>query len=381
MSTGTTVIGAGPSGLVAALTLARQGHEVRVFEKAETVGHRFAGDFQGLENWSSSLGVIERLRQLGVEPTFDQHPFHEVTFYDRKLRPTIARTKEPLFHLVRRGPDSGSLDRALLDQARAAGVDVLLGQAAPRARRGDIVAIGPRFADGIVTGYVFSTSLEDQAHCIISNEFAPAGYAYLLICDGRATLATCLFRGHQSWSDARLRASETFRRLVPGLDLTDARPFSGYGSVFGSARFTDEAGRLFVGEAAGLQDPEWGFGMWFAMESGQLAAQSLLAGFDYSPAAQARFEPIRKAAFANRFIYERIPAMAVPLLLRRAASSSDLVRHLRRHWTPTRLKSALTRVVLPSFSRTRLQHRDRSCHSTSCDCVWCSHGPTMHGID
>jgi flavin-dependent dehydrogenase len=381
MAVDTTVIGAGPAGIVAAMTLARRGRSVRLYEKAETVGHRFAGDFQGLENWSSNLGVVDRLAALGVKPTFDRYPFHEVTFYDRALRPTVALTDAPMFHLVRRGSEAGSLDRSLLRQAVAAGVDVLLGQAAPHAHSGDIIAIGPRFADGLVTGYVFPTRLKDQAHCIVSDLIAPAGYAYLLICDGRATLATCLFEGQHTWNEARDATVNRFRQLVPGIDLSDARPFSGYGSVFGSARFTDEAGRLYVGEAAGLQDPEWGFGMWLAMESGQLAARSLVDGFDYASRARSTFEPMRKAAFANRFVYERLPARVVSVLLRRAASSPNLLHHLQRHWKPTRAKSAVARFALPVFTRTRLRHRDRACHSPTCDCVWCSHGPTMQFIE
>lgn len=36
--------------------------------------------------------------------------------------------------------------------------------------------------------------------------------------------------------------------------------------------FGDEAGVILAGEVAGLQDPEWGFGMLYATESGALAA-------------------------------------------------------------------------------------------------------------
>jgi flavin-dependent dehydrogenase len=143
------------------------------------------------------------------------------------------------------------------------------------------VAIGPRYADGLASGYLFDTGLSDQAHCVISDELAPRGYAYLLVWDGRATLATCMFDRQQDWKTFRSRTVETFHNLVPGIDIDTARPFSGFGSVFGKARLADEAGRLFVGEAAGLQDPEWGFGLWYAMESGALAARSLLEGFDY----------------------------------------------------------------------------------------------------
>jgi len=369
-----TVIGAGPAGLVAAATLARAGRQVRVFEKASEVGHRFSGDFQGLENWSSPTDALDRLAHLGIEPTFAYRPFHEVTFYDRALRPMPTRSLEPLFYLVKRGPDDGSLDRALLEQARDAGAEVLLGQAAERARRGDIVAIGPRFADGIATGYVFSTTLEDQAHCVVSEDLAPAGYAYLLVWDGQATLATCLFRDQQRWKEARRRSVETFTGLVPGLDLDDARAFTGYGAVFGASGFGDEGGRLFVGEAAGLQDPEWGFGMWYAMESGALAARSLLEGFGYGEVAQDRFRGVREAALFNRLLFERLPAGVVSLLLRKGTSSSDLRRRLHRHWAPNALKSRLARAALPRFTRTRLGYRDRACHTTTCDCVWCTHG-------
>jgi len=338
------------------------------------VGHRFAGDFQGLENWSSSTDILERLARLGVEPTFAYKPVHEVTFYDSALRPAVARSEKPFFYLVRRGPEDGTLDRALFDQATRAGADVLLGQPATRARRGDIVAIGPRFADGIATGYVFSTDLEDQAHCVISPDLAPAGYAYFLVWNGRATLATCLFKDLDNQKAARRKTVETFTRLVPGLDLSAARPFTGYGSVFGTTGFSDEAGRLFVGEAAGLQDPEWGFGMWYAMESGSLAARSLLEGFDYADAARKRFDNRRETELFNRLLFEQLPDAVVPSLLKRNAESVELLARLRRHWAPNILKSAVARAVLPRFRRVRLERHDRACHSETCECVWCTHG-------
>jgi predicted flavoprotein YhiN len=45
------VVGAGPAGLVAAINLAKAGFAVTLHESASSVGHRFHGDFQGIENW------------------------------------------------------------------------------------------------------------------------------------------------------------------------------------------------------------------------------------------------------------------------------------------------------------------------------------------
>ncbi|NOY55257.1 MAG: NAD(P)-binding protein [Actinobacteria bacterium] len=336
-----TIVGAGPAGLVAALTLARAGKRVRVLEKADRVGHRFKGDFQGLENWSQRLDGLERLARLGVESTFRLRPFHAVSVYDHKLRPTIARTAEPLFYLLSRGPGSGSLDTSLLAQVQRAGVEVRFNSPVRHPIRGAIVSAGPQYAHAVATGYLFQTDLPDQAHCVFAEEVAPAAYAYLLVWDGRATLATCLFADVDRAAEVRRTAVEVFQRLVPGLDLTGARPFSGYGTVFSRAVFSDTVGQLYAGEAAGLQDPEWGFGLWYAMESGWLAARSLLEGFDYAVEASRRFELQRRSGFANRLFFEHIPQAIIPVLVRQVASSSMLRERLRRHWKPNWVKSTI----------------------------------------
>lgn len=316
---------------------------------------------------------LAHLAALGVESTFRQRAWHEVTFYDQRLRPVPMASVRPLFYIVRRGDVVGSLDRALLEQARQHGARVELGVPGETAGRGTVVATGPRFADGLVVGYVFPTGLDDQAHAVISAELAPGGYAYLLVWEGQATLATCLFKRHDRWRAARDATATAFRVIIAGLDLSEAKPFSGFANVFGAARFSDEAGRLYVGEAAGLQDPEWGFGLWYAMESGALAARSLVDGFDYAQAAARRFEAPRRTAFVNRVVFELLPAAAYGPMLGAAARAPDLVARIQHHWQPSRLKSALAPVAMPAI-KARLHYRDRACHSTTCDCVWCTHG-------
>ena len=66
-----TIVGAGPSGLVCATVLARAGRKVIVREWHRDVGHRFHGDFQGLENWTDPQDVLEELVSAGINISFD----------------------------------------------------------------------------------------------------------------------------------------------------------------------------------------------------------------------------------------------------------------------------------------------------------------------
>lgn len=369
----TMVVGAGPAGLAAAITLARAGRPVRVLERHESVGQRFHGDMQGLENWSGDHDVLDRLRLLGIETDFAWRGFNQVSFYDSRLRPVIARTEQPLFYLVRRGPDAGTLDSALLGQARDAGAEIRLGEAALGAGPGTIVATGPQRADAVAAGYVFRTALGDQAHAIVHPVLAPGGYAYLLVWDGRATLATCVFRDLKGWRPALDAAVDAFMRLVPGLRLDHARRFGGYGGLLRRTRYSDESGRLYAGEAAGLQDAEWGFGMVTAMRSGVLAANSLLDGREYADRARREFEPARAAGLVNRTTWERLPPRLMDAALRFQAGRADLPGRMRRHWTPSPLKSLIAPAVLGRYAD-RLHDVDSVCHEVSCRCLRCTGG-------
>jgi flavin-dependent dehydrogenase len=325
---------------------------------------------QGLENWSSPQNVLTRFAEAGVSTDFAYWPFREVTFYDSRLRPAVARSEEPLFYLVRRGSDADTFDTALLKQARAAGAEITFRETVTHANAGSILATGPRHSDGIVAGYTFRTRLPDQAHTIVSPRLAPGGYAYLLICAGHATIATSLFTDQHAWRQARTATVDAFQHLVPQLRLTDVRAFGGYGNVLGPARYTDAAGRLYVGEAAGLQDAEWGFGMGFAVASGALAAASILDGGDYAQRARQRFDSVLRAGLANRALFEALPPRIVDPLLRWEASRPELRRRMTAHWAPHQLKTLaapLSRLALADRTHAQVDN----CADASCTCVRC----------
>lgn len=61
-----SIVGAGPAGFTAAITLAKSGYTVNLYEQNNDVGLRFNGDFQGLENWSDEEDTLQVVNRIGI---------------------------------------------------------------------------------------------------------------------------------------------------------------------------------------------------------------------------------------------------------------------------------------------------------------------------
>ncbi len=365
------IVGAGPAGLVAAINLAGAGYSVTVYEQNPDVGHRFHGDFQGIENWSSEEDAALVMQRLGVKENFICRPCCFVQVFDADLKRTLVESGRPVFYLVRRGPMEGSLDRGLLERAIESGVRVLFNRRVDRLEGGGIVSVGPRAADAIAKGVVFRTDMEDSAAVIFDDRLAPEGYAYLLVHSGRGTLATCMFGEFKRERECFERTVYTFSRLFPSLDIRDEKEFGGYGNFF-FGRPLYENGRFYVGEAAGLQDCLWGFGLRYAMVSGYLAARSLIDGAERAPllyvmSLKREIVDMHRASLANRFLYARLGNRGYAYFIRTLAGG-DVIGALRKVYAPSLLKKILFPVASWSF-RSRLV--DKGCHEEGCTCVWC----------
>jgi len=112
------IVGAGPAGTAAAITLARAGRPVTLLDKATFPRDKFCGD--GL-----TADALRRLAELGLAPEAVAS-WHEIT--EVRIRSPHGRTVPfdlprggAMFAAVARRMD---LDAALVDLARAAGVDV-----------------------------------------------------------------------------------------------------------------------------------------------------------------------------------------------------------------------------------------------------------------
>lgn len=362
--------GAGPAGLAAAITLARAGRRVLVHEAQAEAGYRFGGDFQGLENWSTHQDVLDLLREIGITTEFAMLPCSRGYAFDAWGERYEVAGRKTLFYMVERGPSPGTLDTALLKQARGLGVEVRFNSRLDYLDGPGILAAGPKAADAIAVGYHFETAMQDGFWVIYDDELAPQGYAYLLVMNRRGTVKSCMFSGFKQEHLYVQRTVAAFQRLV-GLVMVNPIPHGGAGNFHIPVRAVTGVHPV-VGEEAGFQDFLWGFGMRYAILSGVLAARSLLEGKDYDLLWRRELWPPMWSSLVNRAIFGMLGNRGYRWVLRRnQAQRWDAHRALHWIYQPGPFKR-----LLQPWARLRYhsQRRDESCNHVNCTCVWCRHG-------
>jgi flavin-dependent dehydrogenase len=342
-----TVLGAGPAGLAAAITLVRAGRNVTVYETAAEVGHRFGGDLQGLENWTTQEDAMESLQALGITTDFAFLPCHQVTAFDAYGGRHQIKSNQPFLYLVERGPASHTLDSAMLRQAQALGVEVCFNHHVDPDLPADIFAGGPGADDGkvlaISVGYHFDTDMQDGFWIICDNTLAPGGYAYTLVMNGYGTVKTCMFSNFKQQKTYVRRTVETFTRLI-GLHMRNEQANGGVGHFkLANTAMVGDCRR--VGEAAGFQDALWGFGIRIAIDSGVLAARSILEKQDYDALWKKELYPLLETSKVNRLIFKYLGNRGYRAFLRHVQSRTDPRHYLFKHYHPSPMKSLLRPLI------------------------------------
>ncbi|HEY3475246.1 MAG TPA: FAD-dependent oxidoreductase [Anaerolineales bacterium] len=321
------IAGAGLSGLSAAICLAQRGHRVEVFEKNAESGQTRHADWDAIENWTTEEDFLACLAQWGIQPTYEYRAPSSFEVYDPKGDCYQVHLQRPFFYLLKRGVEHGSIEQALKAQALEYGVTIHYSRASVKDEV-DIWAAGARSAGFFLgTGITFRTSHPDLVAGLVDTLAAPKAYAYLVIVDGFATLSVVLtqdFKQARTYLDhciQRFRARKSF-------DMRDIKRTSGFGGLV-SAFWQPASLRITVGEAAGLQDFLWGFGIRHAMHSGYLAARALHEGLDYSRLIGHEIQPLVRASLINRMFYDRVGNRAYTALIRHFAASRDLSSSIR----------------------------------------------------
>ncbi len=271
------VVGAGLSGLVAAINLAREGRQVRVLDREKRIG--------GSPRLHPSVHVTpvnlpHLLDYTGVD--FSEHfipvrkfnTYVENTGYDLPVNP---------FNSVERGPRPSSMDTFLYALAREAGVEFEFGQ---RIRKlsdippGSIIATGlhpelVKDAKGLVTpagGYGTCMKCEDRKDlALVYWDRYSVDYFYLGVVNGIAY--GLLFGRYQKISRDMLEIACEQLEEREGIRFDSEWTEIDVASRCVPILFAD--GMIFSGASAAMIDGSSGFGIQAALFSGKIAAMAV----------------------------------------------------------------------------------------------------------
>tara|TARA_B100000242_G_scaffold80166_3_gene52983 strand:+ start:1462 stop:2694 length:1233 start_codon:yes stop_codon:yes gene_type:complete len=299
------IMGAGLSGLAAAITLAKEGVEVHVHDVRKDSGERFDGDFQALENWSMDADFFDQLTEWGYDTNeFKATEFSVVDLIHPDDEITKTHTPKVAYRIVERGTSDHTIDQGFKRMAIAAGANL---HYKSRVKEEDcqIIACGPKGTSAVAYGEIFKTNHPNHIAFQLNDKLAPGSYSYLIIIDGIGLICTCLWRKQRGTDRFLNETIAWYQKHYPDIDMVPIKRVGGKGDFTINKNYFQD-GRYYVGESGGLQDFMWGFGMRMAVWSGHLAAQDVLGNCDYETEVRKQLMPYVKTSVANRFLMNRV---------------------------------------------------------------------------
>ena len=364
MSERIDILGAGLSGLAAATILAKAGKEVHVHEIRKDSGARFDGDFQGIENWTSDIDFFEEMREWGLDPDeFKSNAFDIIDLIHPDDVITNPKTKAAAFRVVERGTDEHCIDQGFKRMAIAAGAEIHY-ESKVEPDTCDIIAAGPKDSSAIAFGEIFHTEHPNHVAFQLNDKLAPGAYSYLIIIDGVGLICTCLWR-QQRKSGRYLNETIAWYDEHYDLNRKPIKRVGGKGDFSLPTKYIHE-NKIYVGEAGGLQDFMWGFGMRYAITSGVLAAQSILEECDYEKEVKKKLVPLIKISAINRFLMNRVGdrgfKMVARYWMRDQKRKGDGLQFMKWIYQPGIVRKSLWPIVKISMLRKKKLDDGRLVH-------------------
>ena len=222
-------MGAGLSGLAAAIVLAKAGKEVHVHDIRADSGARFDGDFQALENWSMDEDFFDQLEGWGFDASsFKSTSFSVVDLIHPDDEITQAKSDGVAYRIVERGTSDHTIDQAFKRMAIEAGA-TLHYKSRIAQKDADIVACGPKDTSAIALGEIFHTTHPNHIAFQLNDKLAPGAYSYLIIIDGVGLICTCLWRKQKKSERFLNETIACYQRLYPEIDINPIKRVGGKG--------------------------------------------------------------------------------------------------------------------------------------------------------
>jgi menaquinone-9 beta-reductase len=329
------IIGAGPAGSSAAIQLATKGYSVALLDKEQFPREKLCGDFLNPVNWPL-------LRELKVERAVLARPHEKVSIF--RFTSFSGEEAEIPLPAGRDGAVVGlglrrfDLDHVLLERANSLGVTVLDGWKPKELERqpdgwmlkadksllGARVLIGadgrnswvahhlgladPAAMQGRSVGFQFRLKCANRSTGKIEIHLFPGGYAGVVGLDGDTVTLGLAIEKHrlldgrpeQSLLESILPQNPWLKEILRSGSVSEMR--STY-PVYFPPRRTYGDGVLLVGDAARVNEPVTGEGIYFALKSGVFAAKTVDEGFqmsDFSAARLRSYERNCRSAFRAR---------------------------------------------------------------------------------
>jgi menaquinone-9 beta-reductase len=359
------IVGAGPAGSSAAIHLARKGYSVALLDKEQFPREKLCGDFLNPINWAL-LRELEIEREVLACPHEKVTTFRFTSFSGGEAEVPLPGSEDgKLFGLGVRRFD---LDYVLLKKSKTEGATLLqeckltdlkretqswLLRFDPagsieglRARvligadgRNSWVAhrlglAGPGTMQGRSVGFQFCLTGSNRDSGKVEIHLFPGGYAGVVGLGGD-TMNLCLAIEKDRLRDGRpepflldtcLPQNSRLGEVLRGARVSEMR--STYPVYFRSRRAFDER-VLLVGDAARVNEPVTGEGIYFALKSGALAARTIDEAFrtlNFSGSYLRSYERECRLAFRTR---RGINAL-IRWLIYRPALLSPLIRYSKR---------------------------------------------------
>jgi flavin-dependent dehydrogenase len=264
---------------------------------------------------------------------------------------------------VERGTDEHCIDQGFKRMAISAGAKIHY-ETRVKPEDCDIIAAGPKDSSAIAFGEIFHTDHPNHVSFQLNDKLAPGAYSYLIIIDGIGLICTCLWR-KQKKSGRYLNETIAWYESHYELNRVPIKRVGGKGDFCLPQKYTHE-NKIYVGEAGGLQDFMWGFGMRYAITSGVFAAQSILDECDYETEVRKRLVPLIKTSAINRFLMNRVGDRGFKFVanywMRDQRKKGDGLRFMKWVYQPGIFRKSLWPVVKISMLRKKKLDDGRIVH-------------------
>lgn len=338
------ILGAGLSGLCAAINLTKEGKDVEIFEKKNDVGEHIRPNYQGLlKTRDDPMGY---LKMYNLEPKFDLFRLNSALLCT-KTRDINVKLKEPIDFVLRGGKTS--LEYGLFKQAESMDITFHFNKKMNESDM-DIVATGHNRCDMLAFGGVYEDLdfPKDKFLYMHDDRYSPIGW-YLYVTplpDNTFKIVNCTSQPHVKKTKKLFYKAISERKILKDI-VGDRKPIETFGG-FGGCHFPKSAKKgktLYVGEAAGFQDPFRGFGMNYALESGYLAAWAILEKKDYDRMWKEQFKSRIKTDLFRRYAVVVFGDRAIEHAFRNIKDGDEV------DWHKVNKKSFKNTIIKETFYR------------------------------